>query len=142
MPPVAVLDLNVLVSGLFPRPSVPHHVLQRFRDGVFQLAISPELIGELVTVLMRPHLRRLIAPEAIHALLENIHRDALIIEPTERPQVVPADPDDDELFACALAAQAGYLVSGDRAVLSVKRFRDIHVVSPSAFLGILPHHPA
>ena len=136
--PIVVLDTNVFVSGLFHRPSsAPRTILERFRDEAFTVAISPTLLGELVDVITRPALRRLISREALQGLLDNIREDALIVRPLERPRVVASDPDDDRLFACALAADAACIVSGDKSVLAIKRFRDIHVLPPTEFLGWL-----
>ncbi len=135
--PLAVLDTNVLVSGLCSRSSTPRALLERFRNAAFTLAISPALLAEFIDVVTRPSLRRVIAREAIDALLENLREDAVLVEPTERLTVVRADPDDDELFACAVAAGASWIVSGDKTVLAVKRFREIRVVTPTAFLNSL-----
>lgn len=137
VPPVAVLDTNVLVSGLFPRSSTPRRVLERLREGAFTVAISPELLGEVLDVVTRPAIRRLVSTEATEALLDNLREDALLVQPAERPRLVLADPDDDALFACALAAGAKWLVSGDKSVLSIRRFRDIRIVSPAKFLSWL-----
>lgn len=41
-----------------------------------------------------------------------------------------ADPDDDAVLASALAAKADLLVSGDRALLNLKHFHGIPIVSP------------
>ena len=140
MRPLVVVDTNVLVSGLFRHPSPARQILHQFRDGEFTLAISPSLLGELVEVVTRPPLRRLIDRETIEELIDNIREDALLIQPTQSVRVVAADPDDDRVFACALAAEAGCIVSGDRAVLAVARWRDIPVVSPRAFLAWLASH--
>ncbi len=137
MRPLVVVDTNVLVSGLFRHPSPARDMLHQFRDRAFTLAISPSLVGELVEVVTRPALRRLIPREIIDALLDNIREDAFLIQPSHPVRVVAADPDDDRLFACALAAEADCVVSGDHAVLAVKRWRDIPVISPRAFLAWL-----
>jgi putative PIN family toxin of toxin-antitoxin system len=138
--PVVVVDTNVLVSGLFRHPSPSRQILHQFREEAFTLAMSPSLLGELVEVVTRPSLKRLIPRETIEELLENIREDAFLIQPTQSVRVVAADPDDDRVFACALAAEAGCIVSGDRAVLAIERFRGIPVLTPRAFLAWLASH--
>ena len=48
------------------------------------------------------------------------------------------DPDDRPLLACALAAQAELIVSGDRDVLELKQFRGLTIVTPAEALKRLP----
>ena len=52
-------------------------------------------------------------------------------------RVVEEDPDDDVLFATALAAGARTIVSGDAAVLAVGSFAGVLVVSAAEFLATL-----
>ena len=44
------------------------------------------------------------------------------------------DPEDDAVLACAVAARAPYIVSGDAHLLTLKRYQSIHIVSPRTFL--------
>lgn len=50
---------------------------------------------------------------------------------------ISKDPDDDKFLACALAAKARYLVSGDRHLFDVSLFGRIEVVSPRQLLARL-----
>jgi putative PIN family toxin of toxin-antitoxin system len=43
------------------------------------------------------------------------------------------DVDDDNVLACALAAKADYLVTGDADLLVLKNFRGIKIISPRDF---------
>ena len=51
--------------------------------------------------------------------------------------VVDIDADDNKFFECAAALNAGYILSGDRAVRSVKKYLDITVVSPREFVMLV-----
>jgi predicted nucleic acid-binding protein len=42
---------------------------------------------------------------------------------------VAGDPDDDQVLACALAAQADLVVSGDNRLRNLKSFQRIPIVS-------------
>lgn len=53
------------------------------------------------------------------------------------PPVVLSDPDDDEVLACAIAANAQLIVSGDRDLLSLKTFRGIPIVSAAEAIRII-----
>ena len=52
--------------------------------------------------------------------------------------VVLGDPDDDQVLACALAARADLIVSGDRDLLQLKHYHDIPIVTPAEALTRLP----
>ena len=46
-------------------------------------------------------------------------------------RVVAADIDDDAVIACALAAQADLIVSGDAHLLNLKHYQGMRIVSPA-----------
>jgi predicted nucleic acid-binding protein len=46
-----------------------------------------------------------------------------------RPSV-PGDPDDDQVLACALAAGANLIVSGDAHLLNLKQFHGMPIATP------------
>ena len=56
---------------------------------------------------------------------------AEVIEPPPLPQPVCRDPDDDEVLALAIAAQADLIVSGDNDLLVLLQFNGIPIVSPA-----------
>jgi len=47
------------------------------------------------------------------------------------------DPNDDVILASAIAAQADYLVSRDKDLLSRRAYDDISIISPEEFLNVL-----
>ena len=49
-------------------------------------------------------------------------------------QQASRDPDDDALLACAAAARADLIVSGDDDVLALKQYRGIPIVTPAQAL--------
>lgn len=59
---------------------------------------------------------------------------ATVVEPTAIEPVVVADPDDDHVVACALAANADLIVSGDDHLLSVGEYRGIRIVAATQAL--------
>lgn len=48
--------------------------------------------------------------------------------------VVESDPEDNKFFECAVALQADWIVSGDKAFIAVGNYMAIQVVSPKDFL--------
>jgi predicted nucleic acid-binding protein len=67
--------------------------------------------------------------------VEPLTQSAELIFPTERATGATPDPGDEMVLECALAAEADYIVSGDKKhLLSLREFHGIRIVSPSDFL--------
>jgi len=60
-----------------------------------------------------------------------------MVEPVSFSQPVCSDPDDDKFLEAAIAAGAGYVVSGDKALLNLKSYHMVQVVRPSRFMELL-----
>ena len=75
---------------------------------------------------------------------------AILVFPSDRATGATTDPDDEMILECAQAAEADYIVSGDKKhLLALRQFRGIPIVSPADFLRRLPqvdnagmHRPA
>lgn len=88
--------------------------MRAWREGAFELIVSPQLIAELADVLGRPKFARQAGEGRAEAYLAAPAADALHVDdPPEAPAVSP-DGGDDYLFALARAAAADVIVSGDR----------------------------
>ena len=46
------------------------------------------------------------------------------------------DPDDNKFIECAVAANALYIVSGDKDLLDLKKYRDVRILTAAEFLEI------
>lgn len=140
----AVFDANILVSAFLSREhpgGVSNELLRFGRERVIELLLSPEIVGEALTILLtsqRLRDRYLYTGSAAVAFFDDL-RDVItpVIDPQPTPGAVPRDPDDDKIIACAVAANAEYLVSRDRDLLSLANFAGIAIVSPEAFLHIV-----
>ena len=51
--------------------------------------------------------------------------------------VVADDPEDNKFLACASAALANVIISGDQHLLRLKKFDDISIVTPARFIKLL-----
>lgn len=130
----AVLDPSVLIAALLSSRGAPAELLLLWIDGAFELIVSPGLLLELETVLLRPKFRAHVALDEVDGYLDLLARLAISIEdPLEVPPMTK-DPKDDYLFALAHAAKAAALVSGDRHVLEVD---DPLVRTPRDFLTLI-----
>lgn len=71
-------------------------------------------------------------------IVRELRRLAHMYEPATVPRVVVNDPDDDHVLACALAAQADLIVSGDKHLLSLGgHSQGIRIVNAAVALQLL-----
>ena len=115
-PPVHVVaDTNTVVSRLLWH-GPPRQVLDAARTGTIALSTSASLRAELAEVLQRPKFAQRLARANVppHTLIVGYAALARLVVPAPIGPVVEADPDDDAVLACAVAARAEVVVSGDR----------------------------
>jgi uncharacterized protein len=131
----AVADTNIVISGLFWQ-GAPRQVLDAARQGKLELFTSAALLAELADVLVRPkfEVRLARARVAVNDLILGYAALAKLVQAVELQPVVVADADDDAVLACALAAHAEVIVSGDSHLLNLKRFREIPIYSAAEIL--------
>ena len=132
----AVADTNVVVSGLL-WPGHPRRILNLARAGQVEFFTSPVLLAELEDVLSRrKFIRRLeLAGVGLQELIQGYATLARVILPPEVSPIIAEDPDDDEVLACALAARAEVIVSGDSHLLRLVEYQGIRIVRPTALLA-------
>ncbi len=135
----AVLDTNVLVSGLVAEGGAPRRIVDAWLEGRFTLVVSPYLLEELLHVLTYPRIasRIRLEEEDLEVLLEALVSRAEVTEGALSLPGVTRDPKDDPVVACAWEGEADYIVSGDQDLLVLGRYRNIRVVSPHEFVEIL-----
>lgn len=144
MPKRAVLDSSALV-GAFITPKGPAgEPVRAAYHGVFQLCLSAEIIEETAGLLVRPKItdRYRRKPYAAQAFCSGLAAGAVLVHDLPALEAVPLDPKDDMVIATAVAAEAEYLVTGDRRhLLVLGQYEGIRIVSPRAFLEVLAEGP-
>ncbi len=129
-----VFDTNIWVSALAFRGRV-HELLDRLILKEFKVAISPELLTETLRVLGSRKFN--IPPEVLTTRDDEIRKLCLMVYPTQRLHVIKADPTDDRVLECAMAAKAEIIVSGDAHLLSLGEYQGIRILDPAVFLAEL-----
>ena len=115
----AVLDPNVIISGLLSPAGNSAHLLRAWEGGEFELIVSPALLEEVTRALAYPKLRRRISEEEADRVVEWLRESATLVEDEDTPPPVrSADPGDDYLIALAASRQS-ILASGDRHLLDL-----------------------
>jgi len=114
-----VVDTNVLVSGLLSRePDSPlSAVLDGMINGSLPFLLSPQLLAEYRTVLLRPRVQHYhgLSLREVDAILTEIAANGIWREPVESSSA--PDPGDDHLWRLLSAVPGSILVTGDRLQL-------------------------
>ena len=130
----AILDTNVFISGVFWK-GPPFEILKAWQEQRFRLAISPPILDEYRRVLDDVTKQR--AMPVLGSILRVVELYSEMVEPVSFSQSVCSDRDDDKFLEAAIAAGAGYVVSGDRALLNLKSHHGVEIVRPARFLNLL-----
>lgn len=134
-----VLDTNVVVAGLLWHGAPRRLIELIIDDEAVSLHSSPVLIAELANTLGYAKFTKRIAQfdTSIVALVAQYEALVKHVSPAHTPLVVLNDPDDDHVLACAVAAQAQLIVSGDKHLLTIKSYQDIPIVTAAEAVSIL-----
>ena len=131
-----VLDTNVLISALI-KVGKPRELVLKIAKGKVQLVLSREILDEFIQVTEDPRIRKYIEEDTKIKFLNTIGNISSVVRVKSKLRVVKEDPDDDILLRTAHDGKANYIVSGDRHLLSLKKFRKIEIVTVAQMLELL-----
>lgn len=135
--PKAVLDTTVLVSAFLVPGGAAAQLL--FHAGYdFTLALSPDILDELVTTLLtKPKIRKsyIFTDGQVYEYATHVVELTGLMAHTVEPLVgVVRDPKDDMIIACAITVGADFIVSRDKDLLSLTSYQGVAIISPRQFL--------
>jgi len=132
-----VADTNTIVSG-FLWGGLPAEVLAAAAAKRVALFSSPALIAELEDVLAREKFfLRIARVGSTAAELINGYRALAQLVRTAEIAPISRDPDDDQVLACALAADAHIIVTRDRDLRSLDPFHAIRILPAREALAFI-----
>ncbi len=122
---VIVLDCNIWITLTIN--SQLDFIADLFDNEVI-IASCVELKKEIVDVLNRPRIKKYIGDIEIAKVVELHDLVTTYLKPGKLKPITK-DPKDDYLFALALKSKANYLVTGDKLLLEVDRYKNTRVIS-------------
>ena len=125
-----VFDTNVLVSALVFPGGRGEEALQRAVAEEDELLLSRPILDELLSVLARKFARDTEELARVALFLAEI---ATMVKPRKRLAVLK-DVADNRILECAVAGHADVIVTGDKALLGLKEYGSVRVVSLAAYL--------
>ncbi|HSW62493.1 MAG TPA: putative toxin-antitoxin system toxin component, PIN family [Dissulfurispiraceae bacterium] len=127
---IAAFDTNVLFAALITE-GICSKLLHRARSGEFSLVSCPFIMQELRRILSKKfHLGKDEITSSMEPINEAISK---VIEHSIKVKDICRDAADDNIIACAVAAKADYLVTGDSDLLDLKSYENIKIITPRDF---------
>lgn len=133
MSPLVVIDTNIWISGLF-WDGLPFQILEKVYSGLLIPCFSSETFNEWsekvksvaeVTDKFGLYLRE-------KKLLQKV---SVFVSPTERVYIC-RDPKDNKFLEVTISAQTEFLISGDKDLVNLRKFRQTKIVTPKQFLKL------
>ena len=128
-----IIDTNLWISFLITKDFTKLDEIILSRHCI--LIFSKELLTEFLDVIKRPKLRRFFTSEDIENLLETIEEYADFIEVNTQVNDC-RDPKDNFLLSLSIDGKADYLLTGDKDLLDLIKYRKTTILTISQFLQI------
>lgn len=129
MPPRIVLDSNIFVSALvFGGNS--SRCLKLVSKRKIVGVISPAIMAETFEILAK---KFNYSPFRLEELQNQIQEYFELVHPSITISI-SRDPDDNRVLEAGVEGDCGYIVTGDKDLLDLKKYKDIIILTPSDFL--------
>jgi putative PIN family toxin of toxin-antitoxin system len=126
----AVFDTNIFVSALAIPGGQAERAIDLVIDARVNLCISKQIIHEVLGVLAQKFSK---GPEELSRTAVFLSEMGELIVPREKPTVLDDEPDN-RILECAMTGHADVIVTGDRAMLNLKKYKEIRIISFRQFL--------
>ena len=103
-------------------------------NNLITLLFSQDLITEFIQVARRPKFKKYFNTSDLEQLLKSISTKAIFIEVFSEVNKSP-DPKDNFLLALAKDGSATHLLTGDKDLLSLKKFGNTKIVTLKSYLS-------
>lgn len=130
-----VLDTNVFISGIFWEGNFCSQIIDKWKEGIFQLVSSPKLVEELVETLRS---FKISMPEEMIQEWKNlIIGTSIMVDPIVVIKTVKDDPEDDKFVEAAVYGEADFIVSQDKHLLKLKEYNKIKILKPEEAILVI-----
>ncbi|HET8802325.1 MAG TPA: putative toxin-antitoxin system toxin component, PIN family [Marinobacter sp.] len=129
----AVLDTNVILSGMAYPSSVPGKIMQAWRSGAIEVFLSEYILDEVRRVLPRLRHRHGMSDAEIDDLVDILGLLAELVEPAPLPQDAVRDAKDTPVLGTLITGvqthSVDYLITGDKDLLALRDHYPITTLS-------------
>ena len=127
-----VFDTNIFVSAFMISGSRAEQAMLKIVEGRDRLIFSKAILQELLTTLSRKFSRDREELAHVAVFLGEIGER---VEPKRKVTLLKDEPDN-RILECALAGRADAIITGDRAILVLGRYKGIKMMTLKEYLVI------
>jgi uncharacterized protein len=133
----AVVDTNLIVSGVAASRGAAFELLEAWREGKYILVTSSSILDEINDVFLRPKIQSTFgySHDDVLNVMKTLSTQAYVTAGTAIIPEVSSDPDDNKFIACAIEGSASYIVTGDKHhLLPIQEYNGIAIVTARYFI--------
>lgn len=129
----ALLDTNIYISAIL-FGGKPEKIRKLSKEGKIEILISEAIIAEIAEVLRKTFNWGNLQ---IFQTINEIREVATLVTPRQTLSIIKEDEVDNRILECAIEGKAGYIVSGDKHLLTLREYKSIKILSPAEFLRVI-----
>ena len=132
-----VFDTNVWLS-IFMKKTLSEEFIKALNREI-AVYITEAILKEISRVLTYPKMTQVLKLSGINQkeILRAIVKNSIIVTSKLEVHMVEDDPEDNKILACAQFAGADFIVSGDKHLLALGKFKRTRILTPREFLDLI-----
>jgi putative PIN family toxin of toxin-antitoxin system len=129
------LDTNVLISGTFWTGD-SFKILNLIDKGEIKCVLSEEILKEYKRIIKSEEITEKIKEKdlLLKKVVQKVIINSKIVKPQIKLDVVKEDKDDNKIIECAIKGKVDYIISKDKHLLKLKKYKRIFIIKPEDFL--------
>lgn len=125
-----IIDTNIIISSLWG--GNPKEIINLWQKNLIILICSEKIIKEYLNVLSRFKIE-----ENINNWSNEFFNKSVIVVPKKEITIIKDDPTDNIFIEAAITGKADYIISGDKHLLKIRKYKKTKIINAATFLKII-----
>lgn len=131
-----VLDTNVYVAAALNPESMLYRLVEDSASHYLATYYtSPEILAELQDKLENKFMFK---RADVVRWISHLEQVITVIRPKVKLDIIERDPDDNKILECAEESNADLIISADKDLLSLKKYKNTKIIHPSSVKYLFP----
>ncbi len=119
-----VIDTNLFIAGFFNRHSFSYEIIKLAKAGKIDIVWTDPILKEIKFIAKN------VKADKFLLALSDIFQEKNKVRKYKRLNIIKDDPADNKFLEAAVYGRADLIISSDKHLLKLKKFKDILIVSP------------